>query len=283
MAEIHNRNMAIGCRSDISQPRKGTIMKIRLAATMAIGVGVVFPGCQTVGNGMRSTSPSALSQPSAVHSSASTQNNASGRNLFASALSPFSKGTRSNASQSRGSDGVQQASAKGPNGGSVQTAGYQQPPASNKEYNRNSVQPAQYGMPHPAQCPCGMHGDGIYRPVLPAIQAELGGVGCLPESCAPANCATGTCLPGYDPQEYLYDGGDRLPRVVVQNDGTVVGLQPEDTVAQFELDSGKVCVEPACRAAIYAPRFAAVRKIVSTSQSDCVLAAKATLRPKGPE
>ena len=86
-----------------------------------------------------------------------------------------------------------------------------------------------------------------------------------------------------DPQEYIFDGGDHDPQVRLKSDLTQVGLDPEDTVIQYETVDGKTSVESGCRVAIYAPRFASVRKRQSTREKDLSMRAQATLRPDGPE
>lgn len=103
----------------------------------------------------------------------------------------------------------------------------------------------------------------------------------LVEGCeVPAgDCRDGAQVQYVDPQEYLYDGGDHLPRVVIENDGKAVGLQPEDTIVHYETEKGAVCVEPACRAAIYAPRFASVRKVATPRMEDLALGTRSTLQP----
>lgn len=76
-------------------------------------------------------------------------------------------------------------------------------------------------------------------------------------------------IPGTWPRdEYLFDGGDHPPGVVVSQDWTVRGLELEDTVAHYDTLDGQRLVEPACRVCIYAPRFAAVRKVQGVAQND---------------
>ena len=67
--------------------------------------------------------------------------------------------------------------------------------------------------------------------------------------------------PWYPEDEYLIDGGDRLRAVVVQPDGTVRGIDPQDTVAQFETVGGARHIVPSNPVPIYAPRFAAIRQV----------------------
>ena len=61
--------------------------------------------------------------------------------------------------------------------------------------------------------------------------------------------------------EFLFDGGDRERKVRVGSDWTVFGLDQEDTVVHFDTIQGETIVEASNREAIYAPRFAAVRKV----------------------
>jgi len=61
--------------------------------------------------------------------------------------------------------------------------------------------------------------------------------------------------------EYLADGGDRNLAVEVAPDWHVAGLDPEDTVVHFDTLDGATIVEPSNPVHIYAPRFAAIRKV----------------------
>lgn len=61
--------------------------------------------------------------------------------------------------------------------------------------------------------------------------------------------------------EYLFDGGDHPPAVEVLGNWNVLGLDQEDTVAHYDTLDGRTEVEPANRVPVYAPRFAAVRKV----------------------
>ena len=65
----------------------------------------------------------------------------------------------------------------------------------------------------------------------------------------------------YPYDEYIFDGGDRDIPVKVAPDWTVRGLDQEDTVAHYDTLRGRVEVAPSNRVPIYAPRFAAVRRI----------------------
>lgn len=63
--------------------------------------------------------------------------------------------------------------------------------------------------------------------------------------------------------EFLCDGGDKNDDVHVKQDWTVVGLDREDTVAHYDTLDGQTEVTKSNCVCIYAPRFAAVRKVSS--------------------
>ena len=63
--------------------------------------------------------------------------------------------------------------------------------------------------------------------------------------------------------EYIFDGGDHNEDVRVKANWDVVGLDPEDTVAHYDTLDGKTEVTESNRVCIYAPRFAAVRKVIN--------------------
>jgi uncharacterized repeat protein (TIGR01451 family) len=61
--------------------------------------------------------------------------------------------------------------------------------------------------------------------------------------------------------EYICDGSDLNHDVYVKQDFTVVGLDPEDTIAHYDTVDGRTEVSASNCVCIYAPRFAAVRQI----------------------
>ncbi len=98
-----------------------------------------------------------------------------------------------------------------------------------------------------------------------------------PPALAPPWCPDQTCGGGWRPpgircpwpeDEYLCDGGDKIPSVKVRDDWSVKGLQLEDTVVHFDTLNGETHVEPSNRVCIYAPRFASVRKVYGAIQYD---------------
>jgi uncharacterized repeat protein (TIGR01451 family) len=68
-------------------------------------------------------------------------------------------------------------------------------------------------------------------------------------------------LPGPS-DEYLCDGGDFVTPAGVRADRTIVGLEPEDAISHYTTADGRILVTPSNRVCIYAPRFAAVRRVV---------------------
>lgn len=91
---------------------------------------------------------------------------------------------------------------------------------------------------------------------------------------APCNCACcggggseGPCVVSPEqalvgpPDEYLCDGGDYGLPAAVRADWTVDGLEEEDAIAHYDTVDGRVVVTPSNRVCIYAPRFAAIRRV----------------------
>ncbi len=64
--------------------------------------------------------------------------------------------------------------------------------------------------------------------------------------------------------EYICDGGDTPPSAGVTARGRAVGLTHEDTIVQYETVDGQARIQASNRVCVYAPRFAAVRKVYQT-------------------
>lgn len=119
--------------------------------------------------------------------------------------------------------------------------------------------------------------------------------GCATGSCSNGSCSTcgpqcscggseSACMPveGQDivnVQEYLFDGGDLDPALVVRKDSSIAGLNPTDTVAYYETYDGKLCITPTNRVPIYAPRFGAIRQVTGIVLSEHALATERILAP----
>jgi uncharacterized repeat protein (TIGR01451 family) len=68
--------------------------------------------------------------------------------------------------------------------------------------------------------------------------------------------------------EYVRDGGDHgLPATATRNEG-VLGVEMEDTVAQFDTPDGHRMVQPSNAVHIYSPRFGAVRQVVGVMANE---------------
>jgi uncharacterized repeat protein (TIGR01451 family) len=68
--------------------------------------------------------------------------------------------------------------------------------------------------------------------------------------------------------EYLADGGDTFAPAGVNRNRQVVGLDTEDTIAQFDTLDGRTLVEPSNRVHLYSPRFLSVRQVVSLRENE---------------
>ena len=170
------------------------------------------------------------------------------------------------------------------------TPGMGLPPGVNPPPRQSAFSTAGHARPHvhshaDGKCNCG--GSGAYKPVFPRFSGNSGCQSCGEASCS-GGCGEVMVEQGFavprtsDPQEYIFDGGDHDPKVRLREDLSQVGLDAEDTVIQYETVDGKTNVESGCRVAIYAPRFASVRKRQSTRERDLAMRAQATIRPDGP-
>jgi len=98
------------------------------------------------------------------------------------------------------------------------------------------------------------------------------------------SCAAVASQAGYrNAQEFIFDGGDLDPTVVVKKDWTVEGLNPTDTVIYYETLGGQVCEQPTNRVAIYAPRFGAVRQVSGLQLSTMAIGTERILAPLAAE
>jgi uncharacterized repeat protein (TIGR01451 family) len=65
--------------------------------------------------------------------------------------------------------------------------------------------------------------------------------------------------------EYICDGGDSEIQVSVGEDFSLKGVEQEDTIGHYDLLDGRTIVQPSNRVCIYAPRFAAIRKMTGVA------------------
>ena len=88
-------------------------------------------------------------------------------------------------------------------------------------------------------------------------------------------------LPGPS-DEYLCDGGDFISPAGVTNERKIVGLEPEDAISHYDTADGRVLVTPSTRVCIYAPRFAAVRRVVQIASHEQPVFVKSTMEEVSP-
>ncbi len=113
----------------------------------------------------------------------------------------------------------------------------------------------------------------FYRQAVPA-PANQPTMGCPPVDCS-SNCPPVVCPPVRVPRsperrrdEYVCDGDDKNGNVRVDRSSNVQGLDIEDTIGHFETYDGRTIVASSNRVCIYAPGFAAVRKVLETIHTD---------------
>ncbi len=85
-----------------------------------------------------------------------------------------------------------------------------------------------------------------------------------------------------DPNEYLCDGGDNQPFARARAGDQIAGVDLEDTVVRYTTEAGDVHVQPSNKVCLYAPRFAAVRKVTGAESGDLAIGPIGILRPEGP-
>jgi uncharacterized repeat protein (TIGR01451 family) len=99
-------------------------------------------------------------------------------------------------------------------------------------------------------------------------------------------CVLGDCRPFYDPrlgpkppeEECLHDGGDCGNRAAFDGEGRLVGVEPEDTVAEYTDCYGRRHVTHSNRVCLCVPRYAVVRCETPLSRYDSVTAVNDTRR-----
>jgi uncharacterized repeat protein (TIGR01451 family) len=133
--------------------------------------------------------------------------------------------------------------------------------------------PTTYQPAHP-YAPIGGYGAGAVGGFVPMHHgAQFGPAGagqCGPGVCGPhAHGVCGDLSCPYCPyDEYICDGGDNFPPVKVRQDWTVHGLEQEDTIVHFDTLDGRTEHAVSNKVCLYAPRFAAVRKVTGMEASE---------------
>jgi len=127
---------------------------------------------------------------------------------------------------------------------------------------------------------------------------------CVPTTLSPGSCLNHSCTgcqscnvppngyepisPYYfnpyliDPNEFICDGGDNAPKARAKAGDMIVGVDLEDTVVRYTTDAGDVHVQPSNKVCLYAPRFAAVRRVVGAESGELAVGAIGVERPQGP-
>ena len=107
--------------------------------------------------------------------------------------------------------------------------------------------------------------------VAPQFQGRNAPAGQVPVAPAPfgktftPDQVHGRCEIRGPKDEYLIDGSDRNFRAYVDENWNVYGLDTEDTIGHFDTIDGRRIATPSNRVAIYAPRFATVRRVSDIS------------------
>jgi len=106
---------------------------------------------------------------------------------------------------------------------------------------------------------------------MPAFNGHPAGNACPPGAPCPPFPA-GAMIDGSPaayPDEYICDGGDRkLP--VHYAPGERHGLDTQDTIAEYQDDTGKQHLRPTNEVCVYAPRFGAVKTVAGVSMEQSV-------------
>jgi uncharacterized repeat protein (TIGR01451 family) len=160
------------------------------------------------------------------------------------------------------------------------------------------IAPDPGAIPGGPQYPKQMLGQGMNFPPAPTmvLGQDCGPCGGACDACGPCGVnnnplAKNQCGTNWRPEgiacpwpsdEYLCDGGDNEAGVRVSGDWTVRGLDIEDTVAHYDTLAGEIKVQPSNRVCVYAPRFAAVRRVDALYSGDAHVKATGTHRPIGP-
>jgi uncharacterized repeat protein (TIGR01451 family) len=104
-------------------------------------------------------------------------------------------------------------------------------------------------------------------------------------------CLLWDCRPFYDPQigpkhseeECLHDGGDQRNRAGFDADGRLVGVEPEDTVAEYTDSYGRRHVTHSNCVCLCVPRFAVLRCLTPFVRYDAVVAVNDARRVESQE
>ncbi len=88
--------------------------------------------------------------------------------------------------------------------------------------------------------------------------------------------------PGFDPQEFICNGGDAPPEARALMEDRVGGVNPQDAVVRYTTEAGEVEVQPSNRVCLYSPRFGSVRQITAAVAGEKATGLRGTSQPIGP-
>ncbi len=124
-----------------------------------------------------------------------------------------------------------------------------------------------------------------------ACSPAMVGDGCLSGDCGGscAACAS-VAMPmvampmghGFDPQEYLCNGGDVPPQARLQQDDSVIGVASQDAIVHYTADSGAVDVQASNRVCLYSPRFGSIRQVSGAASGEKSVGLNTASMPVGP-
>src|SRR3954447_24264089 len=144
----------------------------------------------------------------------------------------------------------------------------------------NRQPPALPGVSGSGGVVAGMAND-VEPPAEPGAACVGGGgaVGCRGDNSIPIDPYGPLVGPS---DEYLCDGGDYGTPAGVKADHTEAGVEPEDAILHYDTADGRTLVTPSNRVCIYAPRFAAVRRVVEAVSHEQPVFVNATLEETAP-
>jgi uncharacterized repeat protein (TIGR01451 family) len=87
---------------------------------------------------------------------------------------------------------------------------------------------------------------------------------------------------GFDPQEFICNGGDLPPEARALIEDRVGGVNPQDAVVRYTTEAGDVEVLPSNRVCLYSPRFGSVRQITAAVAGEKATGLRGTSQPIGP-
>jgi uncharacterized repeat protein (TIGR01451 family) len=120
---------------------------------------------------------------------------------------------------------------------------------------------------------------GHAPPVSASPAAAIAPPYSTPHAQLPLQAWGGEPGPWLPEDEYIVDGGDRRAQAHINAEGTLRGLEPQDTIAHFATPSGQTQVVTSNPVLVYAPRFAAIRQVSGILLSEASQEAGDVIQP----